>query len=110
MVQRGPDGPKRVPNCQKHLGFPFLIPLDPVGSLWNVDKPAMFGHFFCFIGAFFLGKMPSRQDQTLPDKPGQTAERPMVTQTFAQFALGRLITKIMFYFFWESSLLLADMN
>ena len=57
-----------------------------------------------------VGKIPSRQDQTLPDKPGQTAERPMVTQTFAQFALGRLITKIMFYFFWESSLLLADMN
>ena len=89
---------------------PFWIPLDHFGPLWNVDKPAMFGHFFCFIGAFFLGKMPSRQDQTLPDKPDQTAERPMVTQTFAQFALGRLITKIMFYFFWESSLLLADMN
>ena len=47
-----------------------------------------------------VGKTHSRQDQTLPDKPDQTAKRSMATQTFAQFTLGGLIMKIMFYFFW----------
>ena len=37
--------PKRVPNDQKHLGWPFWSLLEPFGPLWNVDKPAMFGHF-----------------------------------------------------------------
>ena len=51
------DGPKRIPNCQKHLGFLSRTFLDHFGPLWNVDKPAMFGHFclFCFINAFFFG-------------------------------------------------------
>ena len=43
-----PKWSKRVPNCQKHLGLPFWTFLDPIGPLWNVDKPAMFGHF-CLI-------------------------------------------------------------
>ena len=37
------DGPKRVLNGRKHLGWPFWSLLDPFGPLWNVDKPAMFG-------------------------------------------------------------------
>ena len=45
MVQKGPDGPKRVPNGQKHLGWPFWSLLDPFGPLWNADRPAMFGQF-----------------------------------------------------------------
>ena len=47
--------PKRVPNCQKHLGLPFWILLDPFGPLWNVDKPAMLGHFCLFYWCAFLG-------------------------------------------------------
>ena len=46
MVQKGPDGPKRVPNGQKQVGWPFQSLLDSFGRLWNVDKPAMFGHFW----------------------------------------------------------------
>ena len=30
-----------------------LTLLDPFGPLWNVNKPAMFGHFLCFIDVFF---------------------------------------------------------
>ena len=45
MVQKCPDGPKRVPNCQKHLGLPFRTLLDPFGPHWNADKPSIFGHF-----------------------------------------------------------------
>ena len=45
MVKKCPDGPKRVPNYQKHLGSPFRTLLGPSGLLWNVDKPAMFSHF-----------------------------------------------------------------
>ena len=57
MVQKCPDGPKGVPNCQqqKHLGLPFRTLLDPFGPLWNVDKPAMFGHFCFFYWCVFLG-------------------------------------------------------
>ena len=55
MVQKGPDGPNRVPNGQKHLGWPFRPLLDPVGPLWNIDKPAMFGHFCLFYWCGFLG-------------------------------------------------------
>ena len=55
MVQKGSDGPKRVPNCQKHLVLPFRTLMDPFGPLWNVDKPAMFGHFCLFYWCVFLG-------------------------------------------------------
>ena len=55
MVQKCPDGPKRVPNCQKHLVLPFRTLMDPFGPLWNVDKPAMFGHFCLFYWCVFLG-------------------------------------------------------
>ena len=54
MVQKCPDGTKKVPNCQKHLGLPFRTLLDPFGPLWNVDKPAMFGRF-CLFYWFVLG-------------------------------------------------------
>ena len=50
MVQKGPDGPKRVPNDQKDLGWPFWSLLDPFGQLWTIDKPAMFGHFWAMNG------------------------------------------------------------
>ena len=53
MAQKGPDGPKRVPNGQKHLGWPFWTLLDPFGPLWNVDKPAMLGHFWSQMGHFW---------------------------------------------------------
>ena len=53
MVQKGPDGPKRVPNDQKDLGWPFWSLLGPFGPLWRVDKPAMFDHFWSKIGHFW---------------------------------------------------------
>ena len=52
MVQEGQDGPKRVPNGQKHLGWPFWSLLDPFGPLWSVDKPAMFGPFWSKMDHF----------------------------------------------------------
>ena len=55
MVQKCQDGPKRVPNCQKHLGLSFWTLLDPFGLLWNVDKPDMFGHFCLFYWCVFFG-------------------------------------------------------
>ena len=47
-VQKCPDGPKRVPNGQKHLGWPFWTLLDTFRPLRNVDidKPVMFSHFW----------------------------------------------------------------
>ena len=55
VVQKGPDGPMRVPNGQKHLGLPFRTVLDPFGPLWNNDKPAMFSHFCLFCWCIFFG-------------------------------------------------------
>ena len=51
-VQKGPDGPKRVPNGQKHLGWPFCSLSGPVGPLCSVDKPAMFGPFWSKMDHF----------------------------------------------------------
>ena len=48
MIQKGPDVPKRVPNGQTHLGWSFRTLLYPFGPFWNVDKPAMLGHFCLF--------------------------------------------------------------
>ena len=45
MVQKDPDGSKRVLNGQKPLGWSFWSLFDSFLPLWNVDKPAMFGHF-----------------------------------------------------------------
>ena len=45
-VQMGPKG-------SQHLGLIFWTFLDLFGPLWNVNKPAMFGHFLCFIDVFF---------------------------------------------------------
>ena len=53
MVQKCPDGPKTVPNGQKHFGWSFWSLLDPFGPLWNVDKPAMFGHFWSKMDHFW---------------------------------------------------------
>ena len=51
MVQKCPDGPNRVPNCQKkHLGLPFRSPLDHFGIL---TSPLCLAIFVYFIGAFF---------------------------------------------------------
>ena len=36
MVQKSPDGPKRVPNGQKHLGWPFWSLLDNFGTLTSL--------------------------------------------------------------------------
>ena len=52
MVQKCPDGPKRVPNCQKHLGLPFRTLLDPFGPLWNGDKPAILAIFVLLVRVF----------------------------------------------------------
>ena len=54
MVQKCPDGLKRVPNCQKkkQKNIRFTIS-DPFGPLWNVDKSAMFGHFCLFYWCVF---------------------------------------------------------
>ena len=66
MVQMGLDGPKRVPNGQKHLGLPFWTLLDPFGPLWNVDKPAMFGHFCLFCWCVFLGHPVQFETRAVP--------------------------------------------
>ncbi len=60
MVQKGPDGPKRVPNGQKHLGWPFWSLLDPFGPLWNADRPAMFGQFGPKWTIFWTSPAPYR--------------------------------------------------
>ena len=50
-AQKGPGGPKRVQLGQKGsqmvktLGLTILVPFGP---LWNVNKPAMFGHFLIY--------------------------------------------------------------
>ena len=62
MVQKGPVGPKRVPNGQKHLVGPFWSLLDPFGPLWSVDKPAMFGHFWSKMDHFWA--IPSHERST----------------------------------------------
>ena len=62
MVQKGPDGPKRVPNVQKDLGWPFWSLLGPFGPLWSVDKPAMFGHFWSKMDHFWA--IPSHERST----------------------------------------------
>jgi len=42
-AQMGPAGPKRVPNGQNTW-------IDHFGPLWNVSRPAMFGHFWIYRG------------------------------------------------------------
>ena len=53
MVPKGPDGPKRVLNGQKHLGLSFWNLLEPFGSLLNVEKPDTFDHFCLFYWCVF---------------------------------------------------------
>ena len=53
--QRGPKGPKMVNLDVFHNSVPFWAHLDTFGPLWNVDKPAMFGHFCLFYWCVFLG-------------------------------------------------------
>ena len=43
MVQNGPDGPKRVPSGQKHLGWPFWSLLDHFDKLKSLPCLAIFG-------------------------------------------------------------------
>ena len=62
MVQKGLEGPKRVPNGQKHLGWPFWSLLDHFGPLWSVDKPAMFCHFWSKMDHFWA--IPSHERWT----------------------------------------------
>ena len=45
-VQMGPKGSQMVKNTFR------LTILDPFGPLWNVDKPAMFGHFWSKMDHF----------------------------------------------------------
>ena len=40
-------------STPEHLGWPFWTLLDPFGPLWNVDKPAMFGHFWSKMDHFW---------------------------------------------------------
>ena len=54
-VQKCPDGPKRGPKLSKTSRLTITDPLDPFGPLWNVDKPAMFGHFCLFYWCIFWG-------------------------------------------------------
>ena len=51
-VQMGTKGSQIV---KKHLGLPSRTLLDPLGPLWNTDKPAMFGHFCLFYWCFYFG-------------------------------------------------------
>ena len=53
--QNGPKGSKMVNLDVFHNSVPFWAHLDTFGPLWNVDKPAMFGHFCLFYWCVFLG-------------------------------------------------------
>ena len=57
MIQKGPYGPKRV-SCRT----PGLAILVPFGPLWNVKKPAMFGHFWSKMDHFWA--IPSHEPST----------------------------------------------
>ena len=48
-----PKGSRRAQKSFKWSKTTMLTISDPFGPLWNVDKPAKFFHFVCFIGAFF---------------------------------------------------------
>ena len=52
MVPKGPHGPKRILNGQKHLGLQLRTLLDLFGMLTSLTCLAI---FVCFIGAFYLG-------------------------------------------------------
>ena len=43
MVWRSQDGPKRLPNGQKHLGWPSRTLLDHLGTLTSLPCLAIFG-------------------------------------------------------------------
>ena len=57
-------GPKGVPNGQKHLCWQFWSLSDPFGSLWSVDKPAMFGSFWSKMDHFWA--IPSHE-RSIPE-------------------------------------------
>ena len=50
MVQKGPDGPKRVPSGQKHLGWPFWSLLDHFDKLKSLPCLAIFGPKWTIFG------------------------------------------------------------
>ena len=50
MVPKGPHGPKRILNGQKHLGLQLRTLLDLFGMLTSLTCLAI---FVCFIGVFF---------------------------------------------------------
>ena len=66
MVQKGPDGLKKVPNCQKHLGWPFWSLSKPFGPLWSVDKPATLVNFRSKMDHFWA--IPSHERSTQSEK------------------------------------------
>ena len=51
-VQKCPDGPKRVPNCQKHL-LPLRTPWTPLDHSGMLTSLRCATIFVSFIGAFF---------------------------------------------------------
>ena len=56
-VQKCPDGPKRVPNCQKHLGLPLRTPWTPLDHSGMLTSMLCLSIFVCFIGALFGGTL-----------------------------------------------------
>ena len=50
MVPKGPHGPKRILNGQKHLGLQLRTLLDLFGMLTSLTCLAI---FVCFIGVFW---------------------------------------------------------
>ena len=44
MTKTSPNGPKMAPNGQKHVILTFGIILGPLRPLWDIGKPAIFGH------------------------------------------------------------------
>ena len=46
---------QKSPKLSKTSRLTITDPLDPFGPLWNVDKPAMFGHFCLFYWCIFWG-------------------------------------------------------
>ena len=53
FVLNGPKGYRRAQKSPKWSKTTMLTISDPFGPLWNVDKPALSGHFCLFYWCVF---------------------------------------------------------
>ena len=58
------------PKGSKTLRSTILVPLDPFGPLWNVDKPAMFGPKWTIFGPSpVMNGGPKRKKRLITTSP-----------------------------------------